>query len=203
MPKREQMMREINQENGYGVFLMAQMDSVPDTLQFVVATTEYDADTDGLRDKSRYVVRSLGVQEHRISVGMFGALASHDDHPLLHQYNTQPVGVFFRGKPENPQELVLDIFQGYASTFGPWRHIPTYLNTSKPLVDLVSGGGDLLGEMPKPLAERMEKILQHHNLETKLIEGELPDEQPTMKVLLLDDSYVVAMDFSIDELGRT
>ncbi len=203
MTKLQQLMDEINDENGYGVFLMAQMDSVPDTLQFVIATTEYDAAVDGLRDKRRYVLRCLGVQEHRVSVGMFKTLRVEKDHPLTYEINSLPIGVFFRGEPDDPHELVLDIFQAYATTFGPWRSIPRYLNTSRPLVDLVQSGGDLLGEMPGQLAERIEKVLQHHNLETKLIEGEKQSGTPTVKALLLDDSYVVAMDFSVDELGKT
>jgi hypothetical protein len=203
MPKRDQLIAEVNRENGYGVFLMAQMDSVPDTLQFIIATTEYDEAADGLRDKSRYVIRAIGVREHRVSVGMFGTIAFPEDHPLLYETNTAPVGVFFRGQPQNASELVLDIFQAYASTFGPWRQIPSYLNTNQPLMDLVNSGGALLGEMPRPLADRMDKVLQHHQLETKLIEGERPADQPAMKVLLLDDSYVVAMDFTVEQLGQT
>jgi hypothetical protein len=207
MPKRQQMLDEINQENGYGVFLMAQMDGVPDTVQMVITTAQYDPDIDGLREKGHYVVRALGVREHQVSVGMFKAINFNqgEEHPLLYGYNTKPVGVFFRGQPENPQELVLDIFQGYVSTFGQWRHIPEFLNVSKPLLDVVGGGGDLLGEMPTPLATQMDKVLQHHKLETKLIEARLEEGAevpPPMKLLLLDNSYLVAMDFSVEELGK-
>lgn len=200
--KTRQLLDEVNTDNGYGVLLIAQIDAVPETLQLMIATTEYDAQVDGLRDKTRYVVRALGVQEHRLSLGMFKNLVVTQDHPLIYEMNTDPVALFFRGTPQNPNELVLDIFQGYASTFGPWRQIPRYLNVSKPLVDLVSSGGDLLGEMPQPLAERLEKILQHHRLETKLMNGKHPDGTPKVKALLLDDSYVVALDFSVDEMGK-
>lgn len=200
--KTQQLLDEINAENGYGVLLLSQLDSVPDTLQFIVATTIYDEQADGLRDKTRYIVRALGVQEHRVSMGMFKSISITREHPLIYEDNTNPVGLFFRGTPDNANELILDIFQAYASTFGPWRQIPRYLNMSKPLVNLVSGGGDLLGEMPKPLAERMEKVLQHHKLETKLMEGKHPDGTPKVKALLMDESYVVALDFSVDELGK-
>jgi hypothetical protein len=202
MPKRQKLLDEINAKNGLGIFLMAQMDATPDTLQFIIATGEIDEAAGGLRDKSRYIIRALGVQEHRLSVGMFQRVQFTDEHPLLSQYNEKPVGVFFRGTPADKHELVLDIFQTYASTFGHWRQIPDYLNLTKPLTDLVSGGGDLLGEMPESLATRMEKTLQHHQLETKLTIGERPKEQPKMKVLTLDDSFTVAMDFSVDELGK-
>lgn len=207
MPKRQQMLDQINQENGVGVFLMAQMDGVPDSLQIVVATAELDPEVEGLREKGHYVIRALGVREHKVSVGMFNSISFNegDGHPLLYGYNMTPVGVFFRGQPDNPQELVLDIFQGYASTFGQWRHIPQFLNISKPLLDLVNSGGDVLGEMPAPLAEKMDTVLQHHKLETKLIEAQ-PEEgvevPPPMQLLLLDNAYVVAMSFSVEELGK-
>ena len=224
MPKRQQFIEEINDENGYGVFLLSQMDAIPDTLQFVIATTEYDEEVDGLRDKSRYVVRALGVREHKISMGMFNKISFMEkvEHPLLYQYNTPPTAVFFRGKPDNVQELILDIFQGYASTFGNWRHIPQYLNITKNLLDLLTSDGDLLGEMPKPLAQYLEKVFQKHDLETKLIEDmqelsthrKSTDEHehehehhhehkhaPQMKLLMLDNSFVVALDFSVEELG--
>ncbi|MDX1991045.1 MAG: hypothetical protein SF029_01565 [bacterium] len=200
MPKRDKLLAELQGEDRYGVLLMAQMDAVPETLQFVVVTTQMDEAAGGLRDQGRYIIRALGVREHRVSVGIFGNLRLLDDHPLLYEYNTPPTGLFFRGTPDDANELVLDIFQGYASTFGPWRQIPTYFNLNRPLLDLVSGGGDLLGEMPKPLAERLDKVLQQHRLETKVMEGKRTE--PKLKVLLLDDSYVVALDFSIDELGK-
>lgn len=200
MNKQDQLLAELQGDNHYGVLLMAQMDAVPETVQLVVATTVMDEAAGGLRDQGRYVIRALGVREHRLSVGMFANLRLLAEHPLLYEYNTNPVGVFFRGTPENPNALVLDIFQAYASTFGPWRQIPTYLNLNKPLVALVSDGGDVLGEMPKPLAEQMAKVLEHHHLETKLIEGKRAE--PKLKALLLDDSYILALDFSVDELGK-
>jgi hypothetical protein len=187
---------------------MAQMDSVPETLQLVIVTTEYDEKAGGLRDKSRYLIRAIGVQEHKISVGMFGSMRFLDDHPLLYQYNTTPVGVFFRGQAADPNALLVDLLQAYATTFGPWRQIPQYLNTEKPLFNLLSSTGDLLGEMPKPLAENVVKALEQHKLETKMIEGQPPEESDEhgrsqlMKALVIDDSYLVAMDFTVDLLGR-
>ena len=200
MPKREQLLNELSGEKDYGVLLMVQMDGVPETIQLVVATTTYDESVGGLRDKSQYVIRAIGVREHQVSVGIFGGMKISDDHPLVYQYNQPPTGVFFKGTPKDPNALVLDIFQGYASTFGPWRQIPDYLNTSKPLFDLVKGGGDMLGQMPKPLAERMKTVLEHHELEAKLVEDTLKD--PPLKALMLDESYVLAMDFTIETLNK-
>lgn len=209
MPKREQLLKELESEQAYGVFVMLQMDSVPETLQLVIATTEYDDKAGGLRDKSRYLIRAIGVQEHKVTVGIFGSLQFADDHPLLYQYNATPVGLFFRGQAADPNALLVDMLQAYATTFGLWRQIPQYLNNSKPLFNLLSSNGDLLGEMPKPLADELVKALEKHQLETKIIEGNSPldsDEHgrtQLMKTLIIDDSYFVALDFVVEMLGRT
>jgi hypothetical protein len=200
----DQLIAEINSDNGYGVCLMAQMDAVPDTLQFIIATTYFDEAVGGLRDKARYIVRAIGVQEHRVSVGMFRQIAvlADEAHPLLYEYNSLPTGLFFKGTPDDVNGLMIDVFQAYSSTFGLWRHLPQYINVQKPLLDLFTGGGDLVGQMPKPLADKLEKVLVHHGLEAKVLMGEKHKEAPAMKTLLFDESYIVAMDFSVDELGK-
>ena len=105
MPKREQLLQELSQEPDLGVLLMAQMDGVPDTVQVMVTSTKFDAQSNGLREINHYVIRCVGVREHQISVGMFNNIRFLDTHPILHQYNENPVGVMFRGKVANPNEL--------------------------------------------------------------------------------------------------
>ncbi|MCU0496258.1 MAG: hypothetical protein MUF87_02770 [Anaerolineae bacterium] len=206
--RQEQLLKELSGEQAYGVLLMVQMDGVPETLQLVVVTTEYDAQAGGLRDKGRYVIRAIGVQEHRVSVGVFGSLTFHEDHPLLYQYNQTPVGLFFRGQAADANALMVDFLQAYASTFGLWRQIPTYLNTTKPLLSILGSSGDLIGEMPKPLADRLTKVFDQHQLEHKLVQGQTPlasDEHgrsQLMKALVIDQSYIVAMDFTVETLGK-
>jgi hypothetical protein len=163
---------------------------------------------EGLRERERYIIRALGVREHRLSLGLFGRLVFTDDHPLLYPHNTPRVGVFFRGGVENVSEVVLDISQAHASTFGPWRHLADDVNTAQPLVDLLASGGGLLGEMPKPLAERMGRVFAHHGIEYKLIEDaafSTVDEHGRSrlaKLLLIDQGYVIALDFSVDQPGK-
>ena len=207
MPKRDQLLSELSAENDVGVFLMVQMDGVPETLQLMIATTQLDEQVGGLRDRGQYVIRAVGVQEHRVAVGLFGSLQFLEAHPLLEQYNTAPVGVFFKGQPDDVNDLLLDIMQAYSSTFGLWRTFPQYMNIAQPLVDLLGSGGGFLGQMPKPLAERVAKALDHHSMEHKLVEEEAPGEDEhgrsqLYKLLVIDSSYVIALDFTVDELGK-
>ncbi len=207
MDKKDQLIADFSKEKAVGFLLMAQLDAVPETIQLVVAATELDESVGGLRERANYVIRAIGVVEHRLSLGQFATLRFADDHPLLYPYNDVPCGLFFRGMPDDPNALLVDILQAYATTFGPWRQIPDYLNQSKPLFNLLTSGGDLLGEMPKKLADNLVKALEAHKLETKVIEGAGLDKDEhgrsqLRKVLLLDDSYAIALDFSVDILGK-
>lgn len=207
MPKREQLFREIEPDTHFGVLLLAQLDAVPETLQLIVTTTRLDPVTGGLHDIGQYVIRAIGVVEHKLSLGLFTAMVVRDTHPLLYQYNTAPVALFFRGKASDPAALFADTLQAYATTFGPWRQPPTYLNTTRPLLALLSSEGDLLGQMPAPLADAMIPALESQGLETRAMAEETPDvddhgRSRLRKVLLMDDSYIVAFDFTIESLGK-
>ena len=121
MPERSSLLDELSQEQDYGVLLVAQMGGAPNELQLLIQTAEYDATVEGLRERHRYIIRALGVREHRLSLGLFGRLLFSDDHPLLYHHNTPRAGVFFRGDVPRVAEVVLDLSQAHASTFGPWR----------------------------------------------------------------------------------
>jgi hypothetical protein len=212
MPHREQLLRELDGDNDYGVLLMAQMGGVPNELQLIIETARYDEASQGLRPRHDYTVRVLGVREHRAHLGVFGRLSFvDDDHPLLYHHNTPRVAVYFDGKPQSVNELVLDISQTYVTTFGQWRHLVDMaedINRAMPMVDLLASGYGLLGTMPKPLAERIAKVLTHHKVGYSLSEDATfatEDEHGRSRLarlLLIDQSYFIALDFAVEQIGR-
>jgi hypothetical protein len=206
--KRENLFDELRGEKAYGIFLAAQMGGVPQELQLIVQTATFDEEAQGLRPRSQFVVRALGVVEHRISLGVFGNLFLADEHPVLFHYNLPRAVIQFEGQPDDVNELVLDINQAYLSTFGPWRELAKDINREQPLVNLLQSGRGVLGTMPQPGAERMVRVLVHHGMTGKLEENRLYDGEDehgrsrNMKLLGIDDSYLIAMDFTVDELGK-
>jgi len=208
MPKTQQLLDDLRGEPDYGIFLAAQMGGVPNELQLMIQTAQFDDQAGGLRPRRQYVVRALGVEEHRFSLGVFGRLFIADEHPLLYHHNLPPVAVRFEGRPKDVNELVLDIHQAYITTFGPWRELAADINRSQPLVNLLTSGSGLLGTMPPPAAERMAKVLAHHGLKPTLEEKPLYDHEDEhgrsrhFKLLGIDDSYCVALAFSVEEMGK-
>lgn len=213
MPKRKQLFEDMAGDNSHAVVLVAQVGGMPNELQLILETAQYDIKHNGLRPQHNYIVRVLGVTEHHIAnIGTTVTdVTLTEDHPLLYEYNTPPTALFFRGKPKDSNAIVLDIIQAYSEVFGSWRYFPDYIHIEKPLYTLFEDGGGLLGQMPKPLANKLATVLEAHNLETKQISGEHPadahhkltPQQQNMKVLLIGASYFISRAFSIDELGKT
>jgi len=210
MPHSQQFFNDIAGENRHAALLVAQVGAAPNELQLITQVAEYDESVEGLRPIKTYIIRVLGVLEHRIV--NFGTTSNEiqilEEHPLLYEYTKKPTALFFRGEVTNPDSVVMDIAQTHATTFFPWRHFPQYLNTEKPLGTLFEEGGGLIGQMPEPLAEGIIKVLEHHNLEYKTAQGtayiQMHDNpallQSKLQVLLFGGSYFVAYGFSIQEM---
>ncbi len=209
MPKRTQLLGELGREEDYGILLMGQIGGAPNEVQLLIETAVYDEQAQGLRPQHTYAMRALGVREQRLSLGVFGRLQWFDDHPLLLHHNAPKAAVHFSGRPAHAEDVVLDISQAYVSTFGPWRHLVEMddLNRSAPLLDLLQSGAGQLGIMPAPLAERMARVLKHHGLTASVAQEadfETVDEHGRSRLaqlLLIDHSYVIALDFSVEEVG--
>lgn len=215
MPERAQLLADLDGLRRYGVLLAVQMGGTPEEIQLIFEIAEFDEAAGGLRRLNNYIVRALGVREQQISVGLFGRLAFLDDHPLLYHHNTPRVAVTFDGAPADIDEAILDIQQAYISTFTIWRHLVTSegdLNTTQPLDKLLAktdvDGSKLLGVMPRPLAERMSRVLDHHHLAHQLTPDPDWSDQDEhgrsrfAKLLLIDNSYVIALDFSVERMGK-
>lgn len=209
MPKREQLIRELEGDNDVGVLFVAQMGKVPDEIQLIIQTAQYDADADDLRDRTTYLVRGFGVVEHRVTLGAFGSLFFAIQHPILYHHNAAQHEIRFEGIPADPNALLLDIQAAYSTTFGPWRSLTNDINTELPLFDLLKQGQGTLGELPLPIADLIMDVFEHHDLVATSIEISLersdePDDDghtERLKLLSLDDSYLVAHEFRVEEIA--
>ena len=208
MPKRDLLLNDVKDENGVGVLLAGQMGGTPNELQLMVQTGLFDREKQGIRPRRQFIVRVIGVEEHRLSLGLFGTLFFADEHPILFHHNLPRAAIHFTGKPADVNELVLDIHQAWVSTFGPWRELIADVNHEAPLTALLQSGGGQLGIMPVPAAERMGRVLAHHGMQTRLEpidRYEDTDEHGRsrmFKLLGIDDSYLIALDYTVEEMGK-
>lgn len=212
MPKRDSLFNDMQGDDRQVAMLVVQVGGMPNELQIILETAQFDEAQEGLRPLHNYIVRILGVTEHRVvnlgtTVEQVHLL---DEHPLLYQYNKTPVALFVRGIPSDINAVILDIAQAHSEIFGLWRRFPEYMNIEKPLFTLFEEGGGLLGQMPMPLAERLVSVMEKHGLETKIIEGENPADKnhnpmvtnQKIKALFIGASYFISYAFSVEEMGK-
>jgi hypothetical protein len=192
-------------EDNLGILLAMQMGGTPQEVQLILQTTEFDEEKEALKITGQYVVRAIGVVEHRASVGFFQSIALSQQNPLLYSHNEKLMQVYFRGTPENIDSLMIDINQLYGQTYGiydPNRRMIEELNMTRPLGTLLSSGQGLLGTMPEPFAHKMAKVLERHNMASNFIE-DTETHRPegiTFQVLAMDDSYFIAQLFSAEPI---
>lgn len=186
-----------------GVLLMAQMGATPQEVQFILQTADYDEETYTVTTGDTFIIRCIGVEDHRISVGMFIRLIVTDDHPVLWNYNEQFQQIYFKGTPDNVDGLMLELNQLYGQHYGEARNLAQDINRMAPLETILTRGSGLLGEMAGPMAEKVKALFERHGLEVNLLASE--QEEPPIKhsLLVMDDSFVIAQMFSADQVeGR-
>lgn len=201
METLEQIHDVINEsDTKLGILLAAQLGGTPQEIQMILQTADYDEATEGITSTGQYVIRAIGVREHRVSLGLFGRIVTSTDHPLLYRHNEALLQIYFRGQPDNVDALMIDISQLYGQTYGADRNLADEINTSMPLSSLLTMGHGFFGEMPTTFAQQIQTVFERHGLSTNFIES-----QPAMmqhQMLVMDDSYVIAQLFSADPLGN-
>lgn len=212
MPQKETLLTDLQKENSQFALLLAQVGASPTEIQIVCETAVYDNDKEGLIPQHSYIIRALGVLEHRVETlgTTVGNTAFLDTHPLLMQYNERPTALFFRGQAEHIDSLILDLIQAYDLTMHGWRQFPDYLNIDQPLSNLFASGGGMLGQLPQSLAHRLMNVLDKHHLETKLMQDKAYAEKhdnPALSVqrpqlLLMGTSYIISYAFSVEFMGK-
>jgi hypothetical protein len=181
-----------------GVLLMVQMGATPQEVQFILQTADYDEETYTVTTGDTFIVRCIGVEDHRISVGLFNRLILAEEHPVLWNYNEQFRQVYFKGTPENVDGLMLELNQLYGQHYGEVRHLAQDINRMAPLETILKRGTGLLGEMARPMAEKVKALLERYGLEVNLLDSEQEEPPFDYVLLVMDDSYVIAQMFSAD-----
>ncbi len=192
----DQLFQDMQAEDAVGVLLAAHLGNTPDEILFVIQSTRFDRSMGGLRPQHQYIIRAVGLAEHKISLGTFQDISLIDDHPLLYHHNTPRVRVFISSQPESPDTLLQDISRAHTEVYDTWRDLADDLNQLVEPPQLFAAGFGLFGEMPQPFADAVSQVFTRHGVKHNLVIDETSPRQ--MKLLSIDDSYCVAADFSIE-----
>jgi len=192
----EPIARDLEAENGVGLLLAAQLGNTPSELALMLRTTILDAALGGLRPVGQYVVRVMGLAEHKISLGLFNHLAFVDSHPLLFHHNTPAMRIYVTSPAADPADVLDQIQVAHSEMFGPWRNLRDDLNHRVDPLELLVQGMGTLGEVPAPFADAVTQVLNANGVTSSQVAGEPKIGHCLM--LAFDNSYVIARNFSVD-----
>ncbi|MBI5930116.1 MAG: hypothetical protein HY862_12465 [Chloroflexi bacterium] len=196
----QKILTELEPDGHLGALLTVQMGGTPEEVQLLLQTTEFEETLNALRPTGSYIIRCLGVREHRVSVGLFNTMVYSETHPLLWNHNYAFQQVYFNGMPDNVDALMLDLTQLYGQHYGNFRTMADDLNRAIPLGKLLTSGRGLLGEMPIPMTEKVQKLLESHGMTVSLIASDQNPPEVQHALLVMDDSFFIAQLYSADPI---
>lgn len=193
----------LEDDSKIGIMLAAQMGTTPQEVQLVMQVADYDEESFTVTSGDTYIVRCIGVQEHRLSLGMFNRMATSADHPLLWNHNYRYQQIYFRALHDNIEvdDFMLELNQLYGQHYGNIRSLAMDINRMAPLGTILGRGNGLLGEMPKPMAEIVKDLMERYGYECTLVDAEEDEPPMAFKLLVMDDSYFIASLYSADKMS--
>jgi hypothetical protein len=114
-----------------------------------------------------------------------GLLRLVDDHPVLWEYNTEHLQVYFLSRPQNAFELSGRLHEAVAQLFDRFQPCSRFLYAS---AETLAVGNGLLARGPRPVMEALMGIAQKYVLCSMI-----PTHKPAggYKLLEFDDCYAV------------
>ena len=147
-------------------------------------------------------IRCLGVRRSLLRTGSFIDISLESEHILLREYREQNCRLGFRGTVSDPDHVVGALYEKHIEIAEDWIPVSAYLMDRK-LGELVRGGFGVFAEGPESFILAYQETLERCGIET-VVNGRRPNTEwngsqfldfPTLKVLSLDDCYLVAEDF--------
>lgn len=196
----QEIVQTLDDDHKLGILLAAQVGGTPEEVQLILQTADFDEESKSIQPRRAFIIRCLGVQEHRLSLGLFNKMVHVEDHPLLWNHNFPYRQIYFRGTPENVDSLMLDLTQLFGQHYGPFRTLADQVNRSMPMGKLLTSGHGLLGEMPLPMAEKVQALLERYGLTVRLNPSEQEDPPISFQLLVMDDSFLIAQLYSVEPM---
>jgi hypothetical protein len=195
----QQLTQEMQAEDAVGLLAAAQLGRSVNELSLIVQTTLFDRSVGGLRPQTQYVIQASGLVEHKLTLGLFNRIGFVADHPLLYHHNLPRVRVFVGSPLADPDRLIQAINDAHTQVYDGWRDLEMDLNRLASIDRVLQAGYGLLGDMPQPFAKTISEVLTQYGVQHTLMEDDAPPVP--MKLLVLDESYLVGADFTAEVAG--
>ncbi len=155
----------------------------------------------------QYRVDYLEKAEAYLKPGMRGKFISYSEHPLLLNYNSRLVEVYINSRPQNSQQLFIELRERIQNVFQHWRDWRCVLlgkgeaGENQLRKNLLDGSGLLL-RAPAIIAKAVIDACTEHGASTYVLGNiENPSQAiPPFYLLLIGEGYVIAQNFNFVKL---
>jgi hypothetical protein len=132
----------------------------------------------------------------------------HEDHPALVPLTAERAELYFRGSPEDPDDVGRRLHAAHERVVGPYLRFEKCVNANLPLAELLRGGHGQIASGPLPVLDAYARVLETHNVSVRMV-GRAPartwdevamryrDLPTRLRVLDLGESFVVAQRFTL------
>jgi hypothetical protein len=175
-------------------------------VELTLVVTDYH----GGVSQSQWLVRCRAVRECVIG-GRFGELSVHEfGHAAIRQHREPRRALFFTGKPRDLDALIGQLWRVHQQVAGSWIAFDRYLNTTRPLHDLLSFGFGKLADGPDFLIQEYARVLTEASVNvslgdlwpTKVWTGDKWIETASeLSMVAVDTSFVIAEGFEDERAG--
>lgn len=146
-----------------------------------------------------------GVVEQSFGLGSYDDFQITQDHVLLWEYVKRRTAISFYGSTKESLSVAGALFERHRALVGEWIPFHRFLNMRIGLNELIAGGFGRLAEGPEPLVLAYEEVMQDYGFSASHVEPRLPSRwvggewveiYPSLSLLLLNESFVVAESFA-------
>lgn len=150
-------------------------------------------------DDQLYRFDFIDKREFNLRKGTHGQFSIYETHPLLIDHNENIVTTYINSKPDNFDNFVTDFENAINEITEGWRNWTNYVQdrnikfTVDTFLNNVKNGIGKLMEAPFSITQKVLKVCDKHNVETKTFGNEL--KQDNFKIIFIADNYVIAKEF--------
>lgn len=160
-------------------------------------------------EKQHWRVHCDGVQQFRMQNGWVDTITVAAEHPLLWQFTEPVVGLYFSAPAPTPLAIVGALYERHRRLVGNWIPFHFYLNPFPGgMSALLQKSAGELASGPAAIIDAYAEVLAHHGIRSsrlprrpaKIWNGQEWVVPPALRALLLDESFIIAENFSAAEI---
>ena len=171
-----------------------------------VLTFSLDIDLCGAEDNQFWKIDCVGYLEHRVTLGHYYRIESHNDHVLLWPYTYPSALVSFFGESKDPLAVIGALYTEHVRSAGHWIPFDRFLNGEPH--EMIAGRYGMLAQGPLPLIKIYSEVLDDFGVSngiSQLTPARFTNDSVTrmeeVSALIFDDhSYVIASKFNASRL---